>query len=131
MKLAACVVIVQDGKVLAVPRRGTTDQWGLPGGKVNPSESIRHTAVREILEETNLKLDVDKLTEIHGGPDDNGFIVITYAYEGTLRGELKQGDTGEPKWITWDELISGPYPKYNTIVRDSWLKLQEIRNAEA
>lgn len=54
--LAALVLVVQNGKILlvresAAPFRG---KWSLPGGRLQPGESIRRTAERELLEETGI-----------------------------------------------------------------------------
>lgn len=41
-------------EVLAVTRRHRPDDWNLPGGKVDPGETPRHAARRELLEETGI-----------------------------------------------------------------------------
>jgi len=47
-----------DRSVLLI-RRGDTGQWALPGGMVEPGETARDTASRELAEETGLCLPVD------------------------------------------------------------------------
>jgi 8-oxo-dGTP diphosphatase len=54
--LVALVLVERDGKFLltresAAPFRG---KWSLPGGRLNPGESIRRTAERELREETGI-----------------------------------------------------------------------------
>jgi 8-oxo-dGTP diphosphatase len=53
------VAVLRDGKVLVV-RRAADDYLGgvyeLPGGGVDPGETIAESAVREVLEETGLKV---------------------------------------------------------------------------
>lgn len=44
--------------MVAVIHRSRYDDWSLPKGKVDPGESLPQTAVREILEETGLKVDL-------------------------------------------------------------------------
>ena len=53
----ACACVISDaGWILAVTRRGTVDQWGLPGGKMNYGETPLEGAIRETKEETGLDL---------------------------------------------------------------------------
>jgi 8-oxo-dGTP pyrophosphatase MutT (NUDIX family) len=109
---AVCVLIERDGKVLAVARRGTTDQWGLPGGKVDPGEEPREALIREMREETGISLDPDALHKVFHR-EDGEFDVDTFQYEGPIRDLPKQGDAGPVTWVTWDELLEGPFGQYN------------------
>lgn len=54
------VVLARDGRVLMMRRAGTgffDGLFSLPGGHVEPGESVRMTAVRELREELGLALD--------------------------------------------------------------------------
>ncbi len=51
------VVIVDDGKVLLM-RRQDFDVWGLPGGYIDPGESVAEAALREVQEETGLEVEL-------------------------------------------------------------------------
>lgn len=58
------VVLERDGRVLMMRRAGTgffDGLFSLPGGHVEPGESIRATAVREMGEEVGLAVDPDAL----------------------------------------------------------------------
>jgi ADP-ribose pyrophosphatase YjhB (NUDIX family) len=51
------VVVHRDGRVLLV-RRGrppSVGAWTLPGGRVEPGESLEQAVLREVLEETSLR----------------------------------------------------------------------------
>ena len=54
---AAVAVIERDGLVAMVRRRDGSG-WGLPGGKVEPGETPRDAVVREVAEETGLRVEV-------------------------------------------------------------------------
>lgn len=60
-----CGAVIQraDGAVLLVKRGRQPEQghWGLPGGKVDWMEKLEDTVVREVLEETGLRVAVERL----------------------------------------------------------------------
>jgi 8-oxo-dGTP pyrophosphatase MutT (NUDIX family) len=55
-------------KVL-LTRRADTGQWCLPSGGVEPGESVSEACVREVWEETGLKVRVERLTSLFSSPD--------------------------------------------------------------
>lgn len=116
---AACLLFVRDNKVLAVARRGTTDQWGLPGGKVEGDESAWLTAVRETSEEA--KVVPLYIRELYRGIDDTGASVVTYIAR-QISGEPRQGDAGPAGFVSWDQLFEGPFGRYNREVHKQWLQ---------
>ena len=61
--------VVQDsaGRIVFV-RRKDNDLWALPGGGMEPGESIEETAVREVLEETGLVVKVTGLIGVYTNP---------------------------------------------------------------
>lgn len=65
-------IIEQDGKVLATQRAcgELAGGWEFPGGKVEPGESIEHAVVREIDEELDAAIEIDRF-----------FATIDYDYE--------------------------------------------------
>ena len=46
---------------------GDTDQWGLPGGAVEPNEQPTTAAVREMWEETGLHVKLTEVRAVYGG----------------------------------------------------------------
>ena len=55
-RLSAAVFAERDGKILLLKRAAgaLTGQWYLPGGAVDPGESVEEAARRELLEESGL-----------------------------------------------------------------------------
>jgi 8-oxo-dGTP diphosphatase len=98
-KVAAAVVVTADDKVLLVrrafePHRGT---WNLPAGFVDAGEDPRHAGVREVLEETGLRVSLSGLVDVLFEPaagDRPPTIVIIYE-AGAGEGELQPGDDAD------------------------------------
>lgn len=97
-KVAAAVLIEQDGRVLLVrrvnePFRGL---WTLPAGFVDAEEDPAAAAARECLEETGLAVRVTRVLEVVAGrehPRGADFIIV-YAAE-VESGELLAGDDAD------------------------------------
>lgn len=76
-KVRVCVpVVIRDPKgAILLEKRSDCGLWGLPGGRLEPGESIIETACREILEETGLSIRVTRLIGAYSGPEDR---IITF-----------------------------------------------------
>jgi HAD superfamily hydrolase (TIGR01450 family) len=70
----AGVVLDESGRVLLM-RRSDNGRWGIPSGHVEPGETVQTAVVREIREETGLKVEVVELIGLYSDPVSQ---VITY-----------------------------------------------------
>jgi len=68
-------VIFQDERVL-LQRRDDNGRWGLPGGSVEPGESVRTAVIREVREETGLDVEPLRLIGVYSDPANHQ--IITY-----------------------------------------------------
>ncbi len=56
------------GEIVLVERRFPPEGWALPGGFVDPGESLYQAVVREVLEETGLAIEVLSLFHVYSRP---------------------------------------------------------------
>ena len=59
----AAVIFTNDRVLLQ--RRDDTGHWGLPGGAVEPGESVRQALIREVREETGLEVEPLRLIGVY------------------------------------------------------------------
>jgi 8-oxo-dGTP pyrophosphatase MutT (NUDIX family) len=62
----AIACVLRDGAVL-LQERGDTGGWGFPGGAVELGETAHDAAVREVLEETGVRVEVTGLIGVYTG----------------------------------------------------------------
>jgi mutator protein MutT len=96
------VAIVDEGKILLVQRANDPGKglWAVPGGKVDHGETLRAAAVREVLEETGLDVEVGDLVWAGEHISDHGHIVLI-DFMGTVRGGSLQAadDADRAEWV--------------------------------
>jgi len=64
---ASAVVVNEDGAIL-LHRREDTQRWSIPGGAMEPGESIAQTVVREVKEETGLDVEPVSILGVYSNP---------------------------------------------------------------
>ncbi len=65
-KVAAGALVLNENKFLLVKRHDEPDAglWAIPGGKLEYGETLEQCAKREIKEETNIEIKIDKIASI-------------------------------------------------------------------
>lgn len=66
---AASAVVANDQGEILLQRRSDNDLWSIPGGAMEPGETIRQTAVREVREETGIEVEPTRLVGIYSDPN--------------------------------------------------------------
>ena len=121
MPAAGGIVHSDQNKILAIYRRG---HWDLPKGKVEKKESIEDAAVREVEEETGIKVDKlgDKIgISYHCYKTKSGKRVLKpshwykmYATENELTPQTEE-DIEKAVWISKEDFLALAEPMYKTI----------------
>lgn len=111
-------VIIRDGRVLIARRLKHTHQGGLlefPGGKVEPGETVQQALVREIAEETGLKLIESALQPVIGVRHDYGDKrVFLDVWSTDIAAGEAHGREGQPiQWLLPRDLRDADFPAAN------------------
>jgi 8-oxo-dGTP diphosphatase len=109
-KVAACTICTLDGGIVLL-RRAIEPQhgkWVFPGGFVDRGEAVVDAAVRETLEEVNLRVAVTGILDVYSF-SGNEVVVVVYAAEtvgGTMeaRDEALEVKAFPPESLPWDDL---------------------------
>lgn len=67
--LGVCAVIFDEAGRVLLTRRRDNDLWCLPGGAFETGESVKEAVVREVEEETGLKVEPLQLIGVYSSPD--------------------------------------------------------------
>ena len=68
VRLGVAVVVRDDKGRILLERRSDCGWWGMPGGRVEPGESVKQAAIREVLEETGLIVRITGFVGLYSEP---------------------------------------------------------------
>jgi len=117
LRLCTLTYVVDSDRVLLIHRRRDPHRglWVAPGGKLEPGESPHEGAVREILEETGLRIELPQLrgviTEVSARPDYQWLLFLFRADRREASGEARASDEGELAWCPFDRMPDLPMPQ--------------------
>lgn len=89
----SAVLFNSENNQVLLTRRIDNGMWCLPGGKIDPGETVAEGCAREVLEETGLKIRITRFTGIYSDPnqlviypDNNRVQIIALNFEVDLVG---------------------------------------------
>ncbi len=113
--VAVGAVIVQDDTLLLVQRAHdpAAGRWAVPGGRVEPGETLAGAARREVLEETGLEVAVGDIAWVGdsigpGDPPAWHFAIVDFWAVPTGGSLAAAGDAAAAEWVPLERLDGRP-----------------------
>jgi 8-oxo-dGTP pyrophosphatase MutT (NUDIX family) len=107
---AAFAVVRDDASRVLLVRRVDDGLWELPGGRVEPGESVVEAAEREVAEESGVTVKVTRLAGVYTDPAH----VIVYPADGEARQQFAVCFHAFP-------VAGGPYPDRDETCEVAWV----------
>lgn len=118
-KLAVVVIVSHEENILMVKRdiEPMMGRWSFPSGYVDRGEIVEEAAVREVREETNVEVELDRLLGVYSSRDAP---VVLVAFAASVQGGVAEAgdETQAVDWFPADELPPLPFPHDGAIMRD-------------
>ena len=115
--VAVFVFILKGDRILLVRQSNGRRYWSLPGGRVENGESLEAAAIREVKEETGLKVELTQLVGVYSKAYQDA-LAITFAGK-VIGGKLKAShEILEARYFPLTDLPSKARPHLAARIKD-------------
>ena len=110
------IIFDEEGRVLLC-HRNDYDLWNLPGGGLEADETPSDAVTREVLEETGLEVDVDRLTGVYTkvGKNEMVFSFLCHITGGHLK---TTNEADKVEFFSVEEIPKNTSPKQVQRIKD-------------
>ena len=121
----AGIVVREDGCVLVI-RRDDNGHWEAPGGVLELDESFEDGVRREVLEETGLVVEVERLTGVYKNLA-HGIVALVYRCRPAGGEPHATDEAREIRWMTMEEVQVAMTPAFGVRVLDAFEESPQSR----
>jgi ADP-ribose pyrophosphatase YjhB (NUDIX family) len=116
--IGAFAIIFDEQGLVLLCHREDLDVWNLPGGRVDSGEMPTDAVIREVMEETGLEVEIERLVGVYGkiNKDELDFSFICHRIGGQLS---IIDEAGESKFFEVNNLPINTNPKHVERIHDS------------
>jgi phosphatase NudJ len=108
----AMVVVRRGHRFLLTQEQKYGSTWSIPGGRVEPGESLADAAVREVLEETGVPVRIDGILRIeHAASETTARVRVLFVgtpIDDTPPKSVADAESLGAAWLTLDEVRGRP-----------------------
>ncbi len=129
-RCGASAAIFRSGEVLLIERAkgALKGLWSLPGGHIEPGETAKAAALREMREETGVEADIRGLVDIHEvilrGPDDAllaHYLIAVHCGRWRAGEPVAGSDAGAARFVRIEDIDTYPLTDgAAALIRRAW-----------
>jgi mutator protein MutT len=114
----AGIVVNDSGQVLVIRRRDN-GRWEPPGGVLEMAETFEEGVRREVLEETGISVQVERLTGVYKNMQ-RGIVALVYRCTPLGAPSRTTDEAAEIRWMALDEVGEAMTPAYAIRITDAF-----------
>ena len=122
----AGAVVVDDSGQILLHRRADNGKWSLPGGAMEMGETAAQTAIREVREETGLKIKINELIGVYSNKytelanKDKYYGVGIHFSASVIGGQIVRTaeESTDVRFFAIDEIPKLAFKQHDAIVKD-------------